>query len=679
MAFSSSTTAALTQQKIERRFQLLVRTAFPESQAFAEVPIEGDFELQLDSENFASELIVRPVNFNYSMSDESNPSNRLQLLSEVEFWCYVILTSLGLAGVEGTDYERDRLFKGFIHEVRPRGLDFEIVCFDRLQIAARSACSIHVEADVTSTSEASYQGRQIVPTVIGGITYHSPVWAGPGSNDPAFSPDGKRRAFRAGAIRVKKYTPAEFLPPDDYVILDGSGLVKIKDPVLSQGNLLLVGAKWIIEGSSSNGYKGSLEKTVEAALIYPKSEGGPGFQPSELDLQPSGITLSQITFDQSNGSVTDLLKQLLQTFSTGAYRIRYDSSSDRIIGRIVTQSSSPDLELLNPQLVGVPRDTEETYARVMVPATLEKGDNLAALQGATLTDLLQGGEVISTRANLNFLTDGDLKTMYQHNMTTGGWEYRDFIKIDLGSVKPVDAVRIMVGDRKNPNGGDYGLSALGSDTDVDSAYVPISPVAGEIYNVDGGREVKPLEFLNLEELTLNRFRFFKIRMKPVKWNAGNQARAFCLAEVRVIGPERIFGKGTLTNDPNDPERYYNFADGTSFDRYRPYLLTKSSLYGSPTYVDSIDPKAIVGEAAATERAYLLLRELVNTFERVSYRSAFDPRASLHQTVKVKDLMNIPSSRTVGGDPNSMNILVERLRLSGEDTEIEGTDYRGANS
>ncbi len=636
MALTQLVRHALAKPNKKIVFRLRFCTEFPESNTFQEFTLaENGFRLTRELE-LPSILEFTLAPLENRIGDESDPRNRIQLFAQCELWCDVYY------GVSA--YESQRLFDGIVTELTSSDGCVSGVSLDRLHILSRTVTSVATDADTVEIDD----GAPIVNAAeFDEFTYGLDISVTPNG----FCQAGARRAWQAGDIRVVNQNGEE-VPFGAYTVYPDSGVAKFnKSPF---GLFTIYGVRCYIEGTND------VADVVRAALTYDKALGGAGVTENELELIPLGIDINRFRWGESDGSVADFWTSLKRLLPPSVI-LRYDSVYRKFKLEKVVQKSSADLHLVNPIRVNAPRNGHEIYTRVVIKGKIVNPKSLT--DGAAITDLLaghgetyrwNGSEKIFDEGTIALVTDGNPNSGFgRHNISGASYEWKDFALINLGipesgGLHRISRIDIVAGNSHNPNSQSganaiflYGYDILGSEDGTD--YVRVSP--------DAKMFLKPLELKTIENLTFDRVRFLKVRVKPSKDGLSNQNDpGYALNEIRVYGSTEFEAIAVIQD--SDPQAKF----------YYPALAEKTSSIGFLTYIENSE--GALDYYKAREYAQALLNEFIRSYQRVEYACVLDPMIEPAMTAGIVD------SLTRLDTP----ILVERVTLECGKTIVTGMNY-----
>jgi hypothetical protein len=639
MGFTVTSRNALKSRSKGVVFRLRLRTEHPESNTFAEITLaENGFRLTREiglPAMLEFELLPPPDGF----GAENDPANRVQLFARCELWCDVY-SGVGV-------FETERLFDGIVTELTPSDGTMRGTALDRLHALARTVCAVSRDAATIAVSD----GAPLAPADgFDDHTYGLDIAETP----DGFSPLGARRAWQPGDIRA--YNPnGNEAPPGAYVVYPDSGVVRFN--AIPQGAFTVSCVRCYVEGTND------AASVLESALTYPREFGGAGIADGELELNPLGIDINRVRWDETDGSTMDFVAYLKKTLPSNVV-LSYDSAVGVFKLEKLVQKAEPDLTLMNPIRVDAPRDTHGIYTRIVVTGAETSPTPLT--DNAQLTDLLGGdGEVYRWDGNrrivgegtIALISDGNANSGFgRHNLSGEPYAWRDFALFDLGEPPSggqyrISRVDVVAANSHNPNSQSganqiflYGVDLLGSADGVE--FVRIAP--------DAKMYLKPLEVRVIESPTFDRFRYLKVRVKPAKDGLSNQNDPGCaLNEIRVYGSMRFTAEVAVQGD--DPQD----------DFYFPALLEKTAGIGHLTYLE--DTGDALDRYKALERAGILLNEFIRSFQRIEYACVVDPMLDAGMTAAVNDAL----TGVVTG------VLVERVVIEQTKTSVTGVDYLAA--
>lgn len=636
MAFTELARNALAKPEKKIVFRLKLRTEFAQSNTFQEYTLaENGFRLTRELELPAMlEFTLAPLE--NGIGDENDPYNRVQLFARCEFWCDVYYSA--------SAYESERLFDGIVTELTPRDGCVSCVALDRLHILSRTVCKVEMDADTGEIEDGA-------PVVHAGefdeFTYGLDI----GTTPDGFGPTGVRRAWQAGDIRVINQNGEE-VPYGLYTVFPDSGVVRFnKTPF---GTFTVNGVRCYIEGTND------IAEIMRAALTYNKELGGPGIETSELELAALGIDVNRVRRNESDGNVAGFWASLKKLIPSSIV-LFYDSAQGKFKLEQVVQKPEADLELMNPIRVNAPRNGHEIYTRVVVKGEVVNPKSLA--DDATINDLLAGqGEIyrwdgsnkVFGEGTIALVADGNANSGFgHHNLSGEPYDWKDFALIDLGVPEPgglhrISQINIVAANSHNPNSQSsanavflYGYDILGSTDGID--FVRVSP--------DARMYLKPLEVKTIGNLTFDRLRYLKIRVKPAKDGLSNQNDPGCaLNEIRVYGSTCFEATAAIQNDDPQGEFYY------------PALAEKTASMGYLTYIENTE--GAFDYFNALEYAKALLNEFVRSYQRVEYQCIVDPMVTPMITAGVTD--SLTGLETT--------VLIERVAIEFGKTTVSGVDY-----
>ena len=406
-----------------------------------------DFTLTREAGSPSSLRLSLPAHEAYG--DESAASNPVQLLAHVRFTCTV-------------GSESEMLLRGRVYRVEPREGSLEVYAQDWQCILPECECEVSLAPTETDEITPARQLSLIEGGAFGsvyGFTYA-------GSGDLAFNsagdPGTRRRAWAADDIRIWYDSDAtEEVPPQHYQVNLTSGTVSILEDT-GGNSYYATGVRCYIEGTLD------WAEVIEAALVYPAADGGPGLTSAQLDLPELGLDAAAPVYYR--GRVDQLLKQLFKQQQANL-RLWYDSPSDRFTLRLISQQvdGSEDWQLLAAQAAWLPREVHDLFSRVVVTGLSERPRNALTETGTTVTprstgnwfswDGMNVGEDTSFTNVGGLLWDGDANLGASvHNLPSsenGGTERYDswyaFLDVDLGSVQRLSRVCATLPGSRNLN------------------------------------------------------------------------------------------------------------------------------------------------------------------------------------------------------------------------------------
>lgn len=693
MPYTSTTTSHLQQYAKTVRYVFELRTHHAESSEWAEVPF-ADFTLTregapgLTPAVLSISLLNDSVGATGSLSAERDPANPAQLLAQARLTCIV---------GAGASAESEVLFEGRVWRIEPRDFGLALTCQDWLALCGDCECEVSLAPEETSEITTPRALSLIEGGAFGslyGFTYT-------GGGDSAFNADSpagtRRRAWAAGDIRLYyDGAGASEVPPALYQVHLTSGAVSILEDT-SGKSYYAAGVRCYIEGTLD------WSAVFEAALTYPRADGGMGVDAAQLDLPPLGLDCAAPVYFR--GRVSEFLAQLLSVAQQNL-RLWYESSTGKYKLRIVEQQDSADWTLLHAQSIAQPRDIAELYSRVVATGLSERPRSALTESGVSITNLATGDWFPWNGLNVGgddafadvfpALYDGDANTAASvHNLdasvapgTDKYTSWYPYIQIDLGGARRLSRIRaVMPGSRNmNASAGHQGIfwpglrvlvSLDGSDWRLASALLC-------------GR-FAPREKLEARgrEILCPKARYIKVLLGAYKHGLDNQSdpsiglsnfEVYTAEEYRVV--KEIDGRAS-------PASYYSYTadydgDGSAdtWPRNAPGLWERlggdsSTGLGGVHRTRFIDLSGEVNEALAHDRALDLLAEGVRLFQQCRYTAVCDPRVKLYDTVVAPDELNGPETDPGAGSPAlPLSFLVERIVLRPSGTEISGTDYRG---
>lgn len=631
MAFTEIAREHLRQLNKDIRYSLSVRNAHPEGNAWVELPLGTDgFTLVADRTELAASLSFTTPAVNQLHFDELDPTNPLALYSEIKLEAEV-------AG------ESEVLFRGFVTEVVEEGAVLRVHARDGAVRLSRSMCQVELEGGVTPAITGA-------PLVALPDEYDAHTFGFDRDLTPeGFSPSGERRAWKPGDIRV--YSGGEEVQPDFYCVYPESGVVKFSDPIPTAptvGNVCCY-----LEGTSD------VSAAVTAALQYPQEDGGAGIPTEELDLPPLGVDLHRLEWRRGQGTAADYIQALARKLPRN-YVFRYDSAAGKFTHSLLEQDATPDRSLINVAAFAHTRTRAAIYARVVVTGRRTNPPNLAL--SAAVTDLQEGiGEKYAWDGNdkqfgqgsVALILDGDSNTGFGRHDAPYAYQFYDFALLDLGldedGLPPrVSSVEVVASNSQNVNSQksantmfSYGYELLGS---VDGlAYERISP--------DALLLLPPLSVARISGLTMPRFRYLKVRVKPAKDGVSNESDpGLALNEIRVYGDDWFAAEARVQGDDSEGDFYY------------PELLEKTQAIGPQALI--VDVGDLLAETEAAKLAAELLAESLFAYNTYETECIADPTLHLGETVSCV--------HPVTGGAHAM--VVERLELTPVRTRVFGTDY-----
>lgn len=631
MAFTETAREHLRQPDKDIRYSLQVRSAHPEGSAWVELPVAGeDFTLVADRSELAASLSFATAADSPLHLEELDPANPLALYSEVELEAEV-------AG------ESEVLFRGFITEIEESGALLRVHARDKAVCLSRSLCRVEVEGQTTAL--ITNAPLVALPDEYDALTFGLDRDLTP----EGFSPGGGRRAWKPGDIRI--YSGGEEVQPDFYRVYPSSGVVKLAEPIPPA--LTVGGVRCYLEGTSD------VAAAVTTALQYPVEDGGAGVPLEETNLPVLGVDLHRLEWRRGQGTAADFIEALAEKLPRN-YCFRYDSPAGEFTHSLIEQEAAAPRSLINVAAFTHTRTRAAIYTRVVVTGRRTNPPNLAL--NAAVTDLQDGvGEKYAWDGNDKQFGQGSVALIHDANSNSGygrhdapyAYQFYDFAVLDLGldedGLPPrVSSVEIVASNSKNVNSQksadtkfSYGYELLGS-TDG-ASYERISP--------DALLLLPPLAAARLSGLTMPRFRYLKVRVKPAKDGVSNEGDpGLALNEIRVYGDDWFAAEARVQGDDPAGEFYY------------PELLEKTEHVGPQALI--VDVGNALAETEAARLAAELLAESLFAYNTYEVECIADPTLHLGETVKCV--------HPVTGEEHAM--VVERIELTPMRTRVFGTDY-----
>ena len=441
-------------------------------------------------------------------------------------------------------------------------------------------------------------------------------------------------------------------------------------------------------------------------LRYPFAGVGGAGAFFKSTLRESGISLTNINWDQCDGTAAQLYRELQKSYADSrGYKIWYDHMNDQVIGDRVAilDGGDPNIIPLGPKgKLKTNRSSKDIATAVSVSGTVAKSENLMSLAGITVTDIIiptpdppgypwaagpATGGAPQTYGGLTFtattasINDQDLYQGYavfkdQPTIAASDiavTQYFDFLLIDLLQPYDLSVLILYMVNIKNSLGEKQGVKIYGSADNV--VYTALSP---ESIGFDmAADEVKELDV----EGVANGIRYIKILCRPFHWPLSGKEVTMGFREIIIFGTQKVCAAACIQDAtpyagyPGPPVGAVegvggHFIGGSQQDAdfivdYYPDLVAKQFNTGYITKLD--DSGLILTEASAVDRAYLILNEMIRLYRLVGWLGAFDPRVRLFDTVEVDD-----DYRT--GAPETLRILVQGIDVGEFKYSISGTEY-----
>ena len=631
MAFTQTARNYTAQSDKRVYYTLEVRGFHDESVQWSRLPLAREgFRLTNDREELAASLEFTLPAANALHFSELNPNNPLALFSEARLTCE-------MAG------ESEVLFLGFISEIREEGGVMRCFARDYAQKLSRAVCEVELEGETTAELALS-------PLIALTSEYDACTFGFDQQQTPdGFSAQGVRRAWKPDDIRV--YANGAEVQPDLYRVYPESGVVRFAQPLPQSPGV--TGVRCYIEGTSD------VASAITAALQYPQDKGGTGADENELDLPDIGTDLNRLEWRRGAGKASELLTAISAKLPRN-YRFWHDPSRGVFTHALMEQSNLPMHTLHGVASFARTRSRKSIYTRVIVRGVRSNPPNLAT--GAAVTDLQQNvGEVFEWLGNertvgqgsIALIIDGDANHGFGRHNAPYLYQFYDFALIDLGvdadGLPPrVSAIELTAANSYNVNSQksantkfSFGYEILGSVDGVD--YERISPDAQVL--------LAPLQTARIDNLTMTRMRYVKLRVKPAKDGVSNDNDpGLALNEIRIYGDDSFIAEAALQN--TDPQGAF----------YCRELLEKCG--GAGAQVMLVDVGDSLPECEAAKLAADLLTESLCAYTSFEVECAADPTVRVGQTVSC-------AHPVTGG---AQSFLVERVELTPARVRVSGTDY-----
>jgi hypothetical protein len=662
MAFTNDTTNQLA--RFQKQVDYILELS-PDAGATWQALPYTDFALTREADTPASLRASLPGLGLYS--SEADPNNPVKLLTHVRFTCTV-------------DSESEVLFAGRVYRIEPREASLELYAQDWRCILAECECEVSLAPAETDELAPARQLALIGDGVFGsvyGFTYHG---AGDAAFNTAGEPGTRRRAWAADDIRVwyDELATSE-VPPQHYQVNLTSGTVAILEDTAGHA-YYASGVRCYMEGTLD------WAEVIEAALTYPASLGGPGLASEQLDLPALGLDAAAPVYYR--GRVDQLLKQVLDNQQANLCLL-YDHINDCFTLRLITQlaSGAEQWQLFHAQTAGVPRELHDLYSRVVVTGLSERPRNALTEASTTVMpreigtwfswDGLNVGTDSSFTSVGGLMWNGDASQGASvHNLPPseggGADQYTSLYELftaDLGAALRISRVRATLPGSRNLNAaaghqGCFwpGLRILASE-DGTRWRLLSAKLAGRF---------PPHEQVEASgtELLSPKARYLRVLCGAYKHGTENQDDpSIGLAELEVYTSEeyRVVKEADAAASPPSYYSYCADYDGDgaadTWRRNQPALLAR---LGGRHRTLFTDQSGVLNEYLAHDYALDLLAESVRLMRQAAWRCVCDPRVRLYDTVTLAD--------PPPGAPAS--ILVERVVLRPDGTEITGTDYLG---
>lgn len=631
MAFTQTARNYAAQSDKRVYYTLEVRGFHGENAQWSRLPLAREgFRLVSDREELAASLEFTLPAANALHFSELNPNNPLALFSEARLTC------------EMTG-ESEVLFLGFINEIREEGGVMRCFARDYAQKLSRAICDVELEGETTFELALS-------PLIALNDEYDACTFGlDPLQTPDGFGAQGARRAWKPGDIRV--YADGAEVQPGQYRVYPEGGVVRFAQPLPQSPGV--TGVRCYIEGTSD------AADAITAALQYPHNKGGIGADENELDLPDIGVDLNRLEWRRSAGKASEFLAALGDKLPRN-YRFWHDASRNVLTHALMEQSLLPLHTLHGVASFARTRSRKNIYTRAVVSGMRTNPPNLAP--GAAVTDLQQNlGEVFEWRGNertvgqgsIALIIDGDANHGFGRHNAPFLYQFYDFALIDLGldgdGLPPrVSAVELTAANSYNVNSQksantkfSFGYEVLGSVDGID--YERISPDAQVL--------LSPLQSARIDNLTMQRMRYVKLRVKPAKDGVSNDSDpGLALNEIRIFGDDSFTAEAALQN--TDPQGAF----------YCPELLEKCG--GAGAQVMLVDVGDTLPECEAAKLAADLLAESLCAYTNYEVECAADPTVRVGQTVSC-------AHPVTGG---AQSFLVERVELTPARVRVSGTDY-----
>lgn len=631
MAFTQTARDYTAQPDKRIYYTLEVRGFHEENAQWSRIALARDgFRLTNDRDELAASLEFTLPAANTLHFSELNPNNSLALFSEARLTCE-------MAG------ESEVLFLGFINEICEEGGVMRCFARDYAQKLSRAVCEVELEGECTGEMPLS-------PLVALAGEYDVCTFGlDPQQTPDGFSAQGVRRAWKPGDIRV--YANGAEIQPGLYRVYPESGVVRFALPLPQSPGV--TGVRCYIEGTSD------AAQAVTAMLQYPQDKGGIGANVNDYDLPDIGTDLHRLEWRRGAGKTSEFLSALSAKLPRN-YRFWQDPSRGVFTHALMEQSTQPTQTLHGVASFTRTRNRKDIYTRVIVKGTRTNPPNLAT--GAAVTDLQQNvGEVFEWNGNERTVGQGSIALIIDSDPNHGFgrhnvpylYQFYDFALIDLGldadGLPPrISAVELTAANSYNVNSQksantkfSFGYEILGSIDGVD--YERISPDAQVL--------LAPLQTARIDNLTMQRMRYVKLRVKPAKDGVSNDGDpGLALNEIRIYGDDSFIAEAALQD--TDPQSAF----------YSPELMEKCA--GAGPQIMLVDVGDTLPECEAAKLAADLLAQSLCAYTSFEVECAADPTVRVGQTVAC-------AHPVTGG---AQSFLVERVELTPGRVRVSGTDY-----
>ncbi len=631
MAFTKTARDYVAQSDKRIYYTLEVRGFHEENAQWSRLPLAREgFRLVSDRAELAASLEFTLPAASALHFSELNPNNPLALFSEARLTCE-------MAG------ESEVLFLGFINEIREEGGVMRCFARDHAQKLSRAVCEVEMEGKTTAELALS-------PLIVLASEYDACTFGlDPHKTPDGFSAAGVRRAWKPGDIRV--YANGVEVQPYLYRVYPESGVVRFAQPITQL--LGVTGVRCYIEGTSDAAV------AVTKALQYPQGKGGIGADVDDYDLPDIGTDLHRLEWRRGAGKTSEFIAALSERLPRN-YRFWHDPSRGVFTHALMEQNLLAPHALSGIASFARIRSRKGIYTCVIVNGTRTNAPNLAP--GAAVTDLQQNvGEVFEWSGNertvgqgsIALIIDGDSNHGFGRHNAPYLYQFYDFALIDLGldaEGKPprVSAIELTAANSHNVNSQksantkfSFGYEVLGSLNGAD--YQRISP--------DAQMLLAPLQTARLGNLTMQRMRYVKLRVKPAKDGVSNDNDpGLALNEIRIYGDDSFTAEAALQD--TDPQGAF----------YCPELLEKCE--GAGAQVMLVDVGDTLPDCEAAKLAADLLTESLCAYTSFEVECVADPTARVGQTVSC-------AHPVTGG---AQSFIVERVELMPGRVRISGTNY-----
>jgi hypothetical protein len=265
----------------------------------------------------------------------------------------------------------------------------------------------------------------------------------------------------------------------------------------------------------------------------------------------------------------------------------------------------------------------------------------------------QGNERLNGQGSIALIADGDPNHGFGRHNKPYLYQFYDFALIDLGldgdGLPPrISAIELTAANSYNVN------SQKSANTKFSFGYEILSSLDGIDYeriSPDTQVLLAPLQIARIDNLTMPRMRYVKVRVKPAKDGVSNDSDpGLALNEIRIFGDDTFTAEAALQDtDPNG-------------EFYCPELLEKCG--GAGAQVLLVDIGDTLPECEAAKLAADLLAESLCNYMSFEVETSANPTVLVGQTVAYAH----PASGTM------CTFLVERIELTPSRSRIFGTDF-----